>query len=864
VYYTTRDYVDGWTLQEVLESGKKYEPVQVIRILRQILEGLTPVHRAGIFHGGVKPSNIFITRDDRVILGDLSLPLHELPVPTNRLSYDYRYAAPEMFRGEGKAGPPADYYALGCVAFELLCGRPPFEADNYHELIDKHVREPIPSASGCAFFLTASGNIFLERLLAKSPSDRFSALDQLLRALDSLQDAVQSKPQQPTPLPRRLLDAASMARLDIGQSLLPLPSSKPPPSPSSLATRPPVNNSDPAASAQSDHSDPDISAQSIVLAETSVPIVSPEQPQSQVSLGDPQTGHPPAAIVELKESTPLVAAPLDHLVGDEAVSLEDNNRLQVAIWRLEIAWQREETIDLTELLPVAGNSVRMLFLHELIKVDLEIRYRLAKDVWRLEDYLRRYPILAIPGTLDMRLIFAEYRIRHLYGDKPTLESYKDRFPDLFEALARRIQDEPQTLVPQADSPIPVENKSASSLPTPDERFLPLSGTGYRLVRILGEGGFAEVHEAEASGGVRVAIKILKQRLDSELARQELQALNRYKNLNHPYLIKVNAIGLNEGHLHIVMELAQGTLMDRLKECQKAGPLGIPKYELLGYMEDIAEALDFLHDENLVHRDVKPANMLILDSQNRRVSDRQRSRNRAHAKLSDCGLVRIIDKTMEKAEFQGTWAYAAPEAFREQLARRSDQFSLAVSYVELRRGRLPWGETNPFRLMNEIISGEPDLNYLEPAEREVVRRALAKDPENRFSSCGEFVMELHAVLMRSVSSPVPQNFHISFDPSAPPIGMVQDELVQSADSAAISKMLREYVTAGSEQSAGGVDSSNMLQECVNDELEYIGGAAATPRAEEELKLRQPAFRFGRKLWLAVLILALLLLLLSWLR
>src|SRR5262249_45434652 len=142
-YFIVRDYIDGVTLQKVLESGKRFEPGRLIKILRAIVEALGPVHRGGLCHGGIKPSNIFVCEEDRVKLGDPSLPVQGIGVALERLSYDYRYAAPEAFQGSGALVQQSDFYSLGCVAYELACGRPPYVSDNYLELAGRHLHEPI-------------------------------------------------------------------------------------------------------------------------------------------------------------------------------------------------------------------------------------------------------------------------------------------------------------------------------------------------------------------------------------------------------------------------------------------------------------------------------------------------------------------------------------------------------------------------------------------------------------------------------------------------------------------------------------------------------------------------------------------------
>jgi serine/threonine protein kinase len=219
VYYAVRDYINGVTLQTVLESGKRFQPAQAVQILRQTAAALTPLHRKGIYHGGIKPSNIFLCEDDRVVLGDPSLTMQGVGVALDRLSYDYRYAPPELFRSGEAPGPAADFYALGCVAYELFCGAPPFVEDSCHELANRHVHEPIrfpdPLPLVCRLGV---GQDFLLPLLAKSASDRFQSLKDLLAALDLLPGYFQACGTAGPPSP--LLRAASLDNYRAGQSLV--------------------------------------------------------------------------------------------------------------------------------------------------------------------------------------------------------------------------------------------------------------------------------------------------------------------------------------------------------------------------------------------------------------------------------------------------------------------------------------------------------------------------------------------------------------------------------------------------------------------------------------------------------------------
>ncbi len=181
LFFVVRDFVRGVTLREVLESGRRFEPAQACKILRQVLDALGPLHRDGFVHAGVKPSNVFLLRDDHVVLGDPSLPLPTVGLDLARLAYDFRYAPPELFRPGAELTPAADLYALGCVAYELFEGRPPFVSDSLFELISRHERDPAPPST------SGPTSAWVTKLLAKSPSERPTTLEQIRQALDEIE-----------------------------------------------------------------------------------------------------------------------------------------------------------------------------------------------------------------------------------------------------------------------------------------------------------------------------------------------------------------------------------------------------------------------------------------------------------------------------------------------------------------------------------------------------------------------------------------------------------------------------------------------------------------------------------------------------
>ncbi len=267
------------------------------------------------------------------------------------------------------------------------------------------------------------------------------------------------------------------------------------------------------------------------------------------------------------------------------------------------------------------------------------------------------------------------------------------------------------------TPAPLETRFNPDEPIP----------GYRLIEKIGAGGYGEVWKASAPGGLHKAVKLIFGHRDERRAEREHKALERIKQVRHPFLLSLERIEVVDGRLLIVSELADGSLNDRFEQCRQAGQPGVPRDELLGYMRDTADTLDYLSSQcSLQHLDVKPENLLLMGG---------------HVKVADFGLVKDLQDVSASMVEGLTPVYASPELFDGSPNRHSDQYSLAIVYQQMLTGELPFSGRSAAQLASQHLHSRPDLSRLSPGDRRVIGRALAKSPHQRFESCRALVEAL---------------------------------------------------------------------------------------------------------------------------
>ena len=295
---------------------------------------------------------------------------------------------------------------------------------------------------------------------------------------------------------------------------------------------------------------------------------------------------------------------------------------------------------------------------------------------------------------------------------------------------------------------------------------------YRLIRQLGRGGFADVYLGEHLYlNTTVAIKVLQTHLPENELPDFIKEARTIAGLSHPHIIRVLDFGLENEVPYLVMEYApNGTLRQRFPKGTR-----LPVATIVPLVRQVAEALVYAHQRRLVHRDVKPENMLLGPNMD--------------VLLSDFGIALITQTTREQSRHDvvGTAAYMSPEQLQGRPLPASDQYALGIVVYEWLAGDLPFRGTFTEVASQHVLAPPPPLRQKIPdisyELEEVIQTALAKDPQQRFASTIAFANALEQAyrvrpglntaeenlptLMVAPHSPIPQTAPAHFTPIPPP-------------------------------------------------------------------------------------------------
>jgi predicted Ser/Thr protein kinase len=440
--------------------------------------------------------------------------------------------------------------------------------------------------------------------------------------------------------------------------------------------------------------------------------------------------------------------PLPSPHSEEWLALKD------AVKGFEHAWRQGPRPAIDHYLPT-GDPLRGRVLIELVHIDLELRLKTGEAA-RVEEYLARYPELAGDRAVTLGLIAAEHELRRRTEDGLSLDDYLQRFPQYRAELWEQIG---QPTLPTRDAPSPGGSRRE---PLPEV-------AGYEVLELLGRGGMGVVYKARQQSLDRlVALKFLPEECvrDPEWLARFWREARTASALNHPNVCTIYDVGESAGRPFLSMELIEGQTLEAQVGQRR------PLEEVARWLAQAARALVAAHAAGVVHRDVKPANLMV--------------RGDGIVKVLDFGLARRLPafessglapghKDTDPGTRVGTLLYMSPEqAQGAAVDAATDVFSLGIVAYELATGQHPFRADSEIGVLNALVARTPlpasRLNPEVPASLEaLIQHALAKDPRLRPTA-----LEVEAALTQLTRKGRGQPGGQPADPGRPPMVGRQQE------------------------------------------------------------------------------------------
>jgi hypothetical protein len=445
--------------------------------------------------------------------------------------------------------------------------------------------------------------------------------------------------------------------------------------------------------------------------------------------------------------------------SDAHLPREVVERLRAVLDRFGRAWRRGEQPDIDDYLAAADTERRTLLI-ELVHEDLDCSLQVSGNT-RVESYLERYPELSADRTVVLELVAAEWDLRRRHEPGLGIEEYRNRFPDYEAQLCERLPvlgaGKPETVndlgatseyhpPPPTEGMVPVASAAFAGHPEPalagDLPAIP----GYEILGVLGRGGMGIVYKARQTSLKRlVALKMILAGGHAgphELARfrAEAEAIARFQ---HPNIVQVYEIGQHGGLPYICLEYVEGSSLSK-----KLAGTPLPATSAARLAETLARAVHAAHERGVVHRDLKPGNILVVAG--------QEQADCLFPKITDFGLAKQLDEDSGQTAtgaVMGTPSYMAPEQAlgkAREVGPAADVYALGAILYETLTGRAPFKGSSVLDTLEQVRTREPvppsQLQPRVPRDLETVcLKCLQKDPRKRYATALDLAEDLRRFL-----------------------------------------------------------------------------------------------------------------------
>ena len=450
------------------------------------------------------------------------------------------------------------------------------------------------------------------------------------------------------------------------------------------------------------------------------------------------------------------------------------------------------------VIPASMGTDHLPVLVEMVKLDLSQEWLQGRPV-NLESYLESFPELGTADTVSAELILAEYEVRCRSGESVELAQFEERFPH--QAVALRQLIDQQTRKSAADSMldqlsemagIPQHRplslaRDAKAAPTLPRRF-----GRYRVLQLLGQGAMGTVYLVRDTQLHRqVALKVPHVRPGDADGTPDRRVLDRFYReahaaaiLRHPNLCPVYDVGQIDGIPYLTMAYIRGRPLSRYIDRNR--PLS-PRWVAV-LVRKLALALQAAHDKGVIHRDMKPSNVMISAGRQPMIMDFglawRLDRGDSDERLTRIGLV------------LGTPAYMSPEQLSgrvEEIGPRCDVYSLGVILYELLTGRCPF-EGPEAVVLGKVLFIEPERPTshrpdLDPRLEAICLKAMAKRDDERYATMSELAAALGVYLRRRTTPP--QSPSTAVAPVLPGSNDAQPHEARASDEADPCRGAREW-------------------------------------------------------------------------